>query len=87
MLSPYRVVLVSPKTAANLGAVLRVAENFELQDVVVVDPRCDPSDFVVGQVSHGSAAAAALVVAPTLAAALADTQGERLQLGCVRTGH
>ena len=79
VLSAYRVVLVSPKTAANLGAVLRVAENFEALDVWVVDPRCDPSDFAVGQVSHGSAAAASLVVAPTLAAALAGTQGECAQ--------
>ncbi len=31
LLSGVRIVLVSPKTPANIGAVLRVAENFEVR--------------------------------------------------------
>jgi tRNA G18 (ribose-2'-O)-methylase SpoU len=32
LLDGVRVVLVSPKTPANIGSVLRVAENFEASD-------------------------------------------------------
>lgn len=31
LLSGVRLILVSPKTPANIGAVLRVAENFEVR--------------------------------------------------------
>ncbi|MCB2154703.1 hypothetical protein KQI84_07425 [bacterium] len=40
-LTNWRVVLVSPQTAANVGAVARAMKNFGCHDLAVVDPRCD----------------------------------------------
>ena len=40
-LANWRVVLVSPQTAANVGAAARVMKNFGCSDLVLVDPRCD----------------------------------------------
>ncbi|MEW6056115.1 MAG: TrmH family RNA methyltransferase [Bdellovibrionota bacterium] len=37
---PYRVVLVSPQHAGNVGAVARVAANFDCRDVWIVKPLC-----------------------------------------------
>ena len=42
--SRLRVVLVSPRTSANVGAACRAASNFGVDDLVVVSPRCDPFD-------------------------------------------
>jgi TrmH family RNA methyltransferase len=43
-LSAARVVLVNPLYSGNLGAVARLAANFDVGEVVVVSPRCDISD-------------------------------------------
>ncbi|KAI3426975.1 hypothetical protein D9Q98_006919 [Chlorella vulgaris] len=75
LLDGVRVVLVSPKTPANIGSVLRVAENFEAHDVVVVDPRCDPRSNEVDVTSCSSQVMQSMRVMPTLAAALADCTG------------
>jgi tRNA/rRNA methyltransferase len=39
-----RVVLVRPRTAANVGAVARVMRNMGVADLVLVEPRADPAD-------------------------------------------
>src|SRR4051794_18056810 len=43
-LSRTRVVLVRPKTAANLGAVARVMRNFGLADLVLIAPEAEVDD-------------------------------------------
>lgn len=43
LLEGVRVVLVSPKTPANIGAVLRVAENFEVSCSCCVVPLPTPN--------------------------------------------
>jgi tRNA/rRNA methyltransferase len=45
-----RVVLVAPKTPANIGAVARACANFETTDLWLVAPRCDPHDGEVAKV-------------------------------------
>ncbi|KAL4441497.1 hypothetical protein ABPG77_002001 [Micractinium sp. CCAP 211/92] len=90
LLDGVRVVLVSPKTPANIGAVLRVAENFEAHDVVVVDPRCDPRGGEVAKTSVLSPLVERLRVVPTLADALADCTGSigfTRRAGAGRTVH
>lgn len=39
-LKSVRLVLVSPQTSGNLGAIARVAANFEVDDLRVVNPKC-----------------------------------------------
>lgn len=39
-LASWRIVLVSPQTPENVGAVARLMKNFGCGDLVVVDPRC-----------------------------------------------
>jgi len=43
-LARCRVVLIRPEVAANIGAVARAMGNFGLRDLVLVDPKADPSD-------------------------------------------
>ncbi|EFN56840.1 hypothetical protein CHLNCDRAFT_144422 [Chlorella variabilis] len=75
LLTGVRVVLVSPKTPANIGAVLRAAENFEAHDVVVVDARCDARCGEVEVTSCNSHVMHSMRLVPTLADALADCSG------------
>lgn len=44
MTLPVRVVLVETHGLQNLGAVARLLDNFEVQDWVLVRPKCSPSD-------------------------------------------
>ncbi len=44
MALPVRVVLVETHGLQNLGAVARLLDNFEVQDWVLVRPKCSPSD-------------------------------------------
>jgi tRNA/rRNA methyltransferase len=43
-LLPVKIILVSPKYEKNVGAVFRLAANFEVESVVLVDPRVDLLD-------------------------------------------
>ena len=43
-LHKFRLVLVSPLYAGNIGSVARLATNFEITDVVLVSPQCDHLD-------------------------------------------
>ena len=51
--SRLRVVLVSPRTSANVGAACRASSNFGVDDLVVVSPRCDPFDGESAKLSRG----------------------------------
>ena len=73
ILANARVVLVSPKVPENIGAVLRVAANFEAQGVVIVDPRCDAFGPQVLRVACDSPLVSTMQVVPTLGNALAST--------------
>ncbi|KAF8068431.1 BETAC-AD [Scenedesmus sp. PABB004] len=75
LLASCRVVLVAPKTAANVGAVARACANFECTDLVVVAPRCDPLAGEAWKVACGEAVLGRLRVVDGLADALADTTG------------
>lgn len=75
LLTGVRIVLVAPKTPANIGAVLRVAENFETHDVVVVAPRCDARGVEVAVTSCNSAVLGSMRVVDSLAEALAGCTG------------
>lgn len=44
LLNSTHVILVSPKSPANIGRVLRLAANFDVASVRLVAPRCDPND-------------------------------------------
>lgn len=41
-LAAIRIVLVEPAGALNVGSIARVMKNMGLQQLVLVDPRCDP---------------------------------------------
>lgn len=51
LLQSVRVVLVAPKTPANIGAVARVCANFEAPELWLVAPRCNPADGEIVKVS------------------------------------
>lgn len=76
VLSHLRVVLVSPKGPANIGAVARACANFEVPLLTVVDPRCDALGDDVKMMACGAEDILQnMRVVPTLADALADTTG------------
>jgi TrmH family RNA methyltransferase len=37
-----QIVLVEPKTGGNIGAIARAMANFNMQNLVLVNPKCDP---------------------------------------------
>jgi tRNA/rRNA methyltransferase len=53
----FRVVLVSPLFAGNVGSIARLAANFEVSEVVLVSPRCDVSCVDARMMATGVAAA------------------------------
>ncbi len=67
-------VLVRPRHDGNVGAVVRVAANFGVAQVRVVDPGCDleGSDFF--RMTMGAERLAAVRVVPSLDAAVGDTE-------------
>ncbi len=38
------IILIEPETSGNVGAVARVMANFDVKDLILVDPRCDHLD-------------------------------------------
>ena len=70
-----RVVLVRPRYAGNVGAAVRVAANFSVPEVVLVEPTCpldDDPEFV--RMAMGAEKLVAIASLPTLADAVADRQ-------------
>jgi hypothetical protein len=76
LLAPVTVVLVSPKTAGNVGAAARCCGNFEAGQLVVVDPRCEPHGEEARTLACGAAAMESMRVVPSLGVALADSTSE-----------
>ncbi|KAL0048130.1 hypothetical protein WJX82_008393 [Trebouxia sp. C0006] len=72
-LQDVRVVLTSPKSPGNIGSAARAAENFEVSDLWVVDPRCDPRDGEAHMLACGSPLMDTMTIVPTLQEALAHT--------------
>jgi tRNA/rRNA methyltransferase len=75
-LASVRIVLVEPAGDRNVGAIARVMKNFGLQQLVLVNPQCDPQS----EDSQYMAVHAKDVLA---AATVVETLPEALQ-GCVR---
>eukprot|EP00882_Tetradesmus_deserticola_P026496 GHRQ01029240.1.p1 GENE.GHRQ01029240.1~~GHRQ01029240.1.p1 ORF type:complete len:360 (+),score=92.79 GHRQ01029240.1:177-1256(+) len=75
VLEQVRVVLVAPKTPANIGAVARACANFETTSLWVVAPRCDPYDGEVEKVACGQEVLKHITVVDDLQQALNDTIG------------
>ncbi len=70
-----RIVLVRPRYAGNVGAAVRVAANFAVPELVLVDPECtldDDPEFV--RMAMGGERLVAISAAATLAEALAGVQ-------------
>ena len=67
-LNHVRVVLVAPKEEGNIGAVMRLCENFEAYDLCVVAPRCD----VLGESASIRSRQSRLLQLTTLTDSLAD---------------
>jgi TrmH family RNA methyltransferase len=67
-------VLVRPRHDGNVGAVVRVAANFGVAEVRVVEPGCDleGSDFY--RMTMGAEKHVRLLVLPSLSAAVGDTE-------------
>ena len=71
----FRIVLVRPRYGGNVGSAVRVAANFGVRDIVLVDPGCvleDDPEYV--RMAMGGDRLVALATAATLAEAVADTQ-------------
>ena len=70
-----RVVLVRPRYPGNVGAAVRVAANFSVPEVVLVQPACpldDEPEFV--RMAMGAEKLVTVASSPTLAEAVADHQ-------------
>lgn len=75
-LASVRIVVVEPAGDRNIGAIARVMKNFGLQQLVLVNPQCDPHSE---EAQHMAVHAQDVLVAATIV----DTLPEALQ-GCVR---
>jgi TrmH family RNA methyltransferase len=71
---PPRVVLVSPKHAANVGAAARAVANFGLGGLWLVAPRCALDKEAYALAVHGAPVLDAAVTVATLDEALADRE-------------
>lgn len=71
--SPLAVVLVEPAGPLNVGSVARLCANFDVQELRLVAPRCDPLGEEARRMAvHGVAHLERARVFPRLEAALAD---------------
>jgi tRNA/rRNA methyltransferase len=74
-LTQIRIVLVEPAGALNVGSVARVMKNLGLQQLILVNPQCDPlGDEARKMAVHAADILEAAQQVPTLVAALADCQ-------------
>lgn len=74
-LANIRIVLVEPAGALNVGSIARVMKNMGLQQLVLVDPHCDPLGAEAKQMAvHGGDVLAAARRVATLPEALKGCQ-------------
>lgn len=71
-LSDFRIVLVSPKIPANIGAAARLVENFEASSLYLVTPRCDPFGEEAQSVSVNSPALDKVTIVSKVSDAVRD---------------
>jgi TrmH family RNA methyltransferase len=69
-----RPVLVRPRHDGNVGAVVRVAANFGVREIVLVAPACDLDGNDFRRLSMGAETRVVLRTAATLAEAVADAE-------------
>jgi tRNA/rRNA methyltransferase len=73
--SNVRIVLVEPAGPLNVGAIARVAKNFGLSQLVLVNPHCDPFGPEARQMAvHAQDVLSHVQIVPTLADALRGCQ-------------
>jgi tRNA/rRNA methyltransferase len=74
-MSKPRIILVEPAGALNVGSVARVMKNMELEQLVLVNPRCDRLSNEARQMAvHGVEILEKAIVVENLPAALAGCQ-------------
>jgi tRNA/rRNA methyltransferase len=74
-LEQIRIVLVEPAGPLNVGATARIMKNMGLQQLVLVNPQCDPGSTEAWHMAvHGRDVLAAATIAPTLPEALVGCQ-------------
>jgi tRNA/rRNA methyltransferase len=71
---PPRVVLVSPKHAANVGAAARAIANFGLGDLYLVAPRCSVDKEAYALAAHAAQVLDSVTIVDTLDDALGDRE-------------
>jgi len=73
MLDKIRIVLLSPSGPANVGGICRAMKNMGLSDLVLVTPRCNPSDeAAVAYAAHATDVLASARIVDDISTALAD---------------
>ena len=79
-LASVRIVLVEPAGDRNIGAISRVMKNFGLQQLILVNPQCDPhSEDAQHMAVHAAEVLAAAQIVPTLKEALKGKNLKRKQ--------
>lgn len=80
------MVLVEPAGPLNVGSVARLCANYNIEDLRLVAPRCDPSDpEAVRMAVHGDAVLQQATIFPSLLGAVADCQ--QIVASCGRIDH
>ena len=80
------MVLVEPAGPLNVGSVARLCANYDIQDLRLVAPRCDPGDpEAVRMAVHGDAVLQHAAIFPSLLEAVADCQ--QVVASCGRIDH
>ena len=80
------MVLVEPAGPLNIGSVARLCANYDIQDLRLVAPRCDPADpEAVRMAVHGDAVLQHATIFPSLLEAVADCQ--QVVASCGRIDH
>ena len=80
------MVLVEPAGPLNVGSVARLCANYNIQDLRLVAPRCDPGDpEAVRMAVHGDAVLQHASIFPSLLDAVADCQ--QVVASCGRIDH
>ena len=80
------MVLVEPAGPLNVGSVARLCANYNIQDLRLVAPRCDPADpEAVRMAVHGDAVLQHVTIFPSLLEAVADCQ--QVVASCGRIDH
>ena len=80
------MVLVEPAGPLNVGSVARLCANYNIQDLRLVAPRCDPADpEAVRMAVHGDAVLQDATIFSSLLEAVADCQ--QVVASCGRIDH